>query len=122
MHLKPGYKTTALRVARALRGIVYNGPSSRLTGICSNVETSYYRYNGSRNYCEIEYVLREAFNDWPKHSGDICYPVPDPAGVFHPASVFNRAVDMWEGEYGKLRKELARHALKNLEVWLKEAP
>jgi len=51
---------------------------------------------------------------WPKFSGSITYPVPAFDSGATPASAFNSAIEMWEGGYGELRKELLRYTIDEL--------
>ena len=53
--------------------------------------------------------LSQIFESWSKYSGDIAYPIPDPKGWGSAYTKFCRAGDMWEGEYGDLRRELCQY-------------
>ncbi len=57
------------------------------------------------------------FMTWDKFSGSIDYPVPHPR--FIPNSeraeqAYYEASDMYSGDYGRLRLDLAKHLLKSL--------
>lgn|SRR5574343_435016 len=57
-------------------------------------------------------VLHDLFETWGKFSGEFSYPVPDETG--DPRGAF-KTLPLWEGEYGKLRKELLKHCIATLE-------
>lgn len=81
------------------------GPNSTSCGICSNVGAV---------WKQGEY-LKLAFKAWPLFSGDIDYPVPDPAGGSAEDS-YDRNYNQWVGEYGELRKQLLQHCIEFLSV------
>ena len=53
--------------------------------------------------------LSRIFESWSKYSGDIAFPVPDPEGRGDAYTKYRQAGDMWEGDYGDLRKELCQY-------------
>ena len=55
--------------------------------------------------------LKQIFKSWSKFSGEVSYPVPDPYNKRAIAAYerFHESSGMWEGEYGKLRKELCQY-------------
>lgn len=93
---------TLLERLRTLRDA---GPTGRHTGICGNIDTV------SGGYIKQLHVL---FKSWPKFSGDVVYPVP---GVdrMTPGEAFVYIHDVWEGEYGDLRRELLDHCIAELD-------
>lgn len=90
-------KRNLARAFRKLRRQVHKGEQHRL-GICFNVsELSGASYR----------VLEEVFVGWPKHSGDLCYPIrPDDN---------ESATWRWEGEQRELRLELIDYCIDKLE-------
>lgn len=70
-------------------------------------------------------LLHDIFSSWGHFTGDMTYPVPDPAlpagGVVEDArQAYADAVDMYEGEYGVLRIKLLDHLIAYLEGYLKD--
>jgi len=64
-------------------------------------------------------ALKTLFYRWPKYSGQIDYPIPDPTGKFKPITAFGQAQDsgtMWDltSEHGRLRHDLWRYLLDEL--------
>lgn len=52
------------------------------------------------------------FVTWEYYSGDHYYPVPDPAGLLSAQEKYEESREsLWEGKYGELRLDLARHIL-----------
>ena len=85
-------------------------PFSKLeqgTGICGNI----LRMSTSEAHRVFRYYCLEAYQKWPKYSGDMNYPINGednqaPFEAYHKAS---RRGAMWTGEYGNLRCELLVH-------------
>lgn len=68
-------------------------------GICGNLS------HGGLAGDEPDDVLEEAFRAWPKFSGNADYPVPSPEhGLSNEGAYL--FLNLWDGEYGKLRLEL----------------
>ena len=87
---------TLLEALLALRGGELHYPSS---GICPNLEF----------LIEIDdEILRELMSGWPKHSGDMYYPVPGGRDAYY------ESMNKWEGEYGALRRELLDYMIEQL--------
>lgn len=95
-------QVTLLERLRALRD---DGPSLVRVGICGNI--------GTRSERDAE-QLAALFRSWPNFSGCPVYPVPGVAGM-PPDEAFIRIHDVWEGEYGDLRRELLDHCIAELE-------
>ena len=74
----------------------------RTVGIC-NLVPSTAGFNK-----EIHRLLSKWFEEWPEFSGDNTYPVPSTESDWDAGGMFNFADDVWIGEYGQLRMELAR--------------
>lgn len=82
------------------------------SGICNNlvhlVRTKFSRPVNFRYYI-LDYInVRE----WPKFSGNREFPVPSTIPTMSPFIMYNKiassyCISMYEGEYGKLRKEFA---------------
>jgi hypothetical protein len=89
-----------LKVLRKLIALK-NCKQYKSLGIC------YYAGTGT----DVRYIglLEQYFVKWPKFSGSVGYPVPDPSGRELPGNKFYQAINtekMWTGEYGDLRREL----------------
>lgn len=70
-------------------------------GICSNLN------NNSP-------LVRKYSKSWKYYSGDIHYPVPDPEGKLFGRDMYQVTDNMWEGEYGELRRDLVKHILQEI--------
>lgn len=85
-----------------------DAPSTRREGICYLLgRTVDFVLVGKRNAYTIVSELAEL---WPRHSGDIAYPVPHP-GFANPKYAFRQTAktpgaSLWTGPYGANRKEL----------------
>lgn len=67
---------------------------------------------------ELDYIDECMFGSWDKYSGCDVYPVPSPVLGRCEDDAYNQVsvgVSMYEGEYGALRIELAKHCLECLE-------
>lgn len=93
---------TLLERLRTLRDA---GPTGRHAGIGGNL---------GRLDERDEEQLDVLFQSWPKFSGSVAYPVPGVAGMT-PDVAFIHIRDVWEGEYGDLRRELLDHCIAELE-------
>lgn len=73
-------------------------------------------YLSCKAYLPIVERFRVLCREWPKYSGKAFYPVPSPTIAHSPSTIFlSSDGDMWEGEYGKLRRELLDFAISELE-------
>ena len=71
-------------------------------GICANTG-----FPGFLSCSLISY-----FVTWEYYTGDHYYPVPDPAGLLSAQEKYDESREsLWEGAYGELRLDLARHML-----------
>lgn len=89
----------------------------RSVGLCANV---YYDLREKKQQIvphrsgsfvgPIYGILRTAFIEWDKYSGMIGYPVPSTIQNLDPIEIYRytrKHGDMYVGEYGELRKDLA---------------
>lgn len=61
-------------------------------------------------------IIMPLFEQWPKFSGDLSFPVPDPDDKLGHSNVYHMGSDdyiLWTGEYGNLRKELLDFLISN---------
>lgn len=93
------------KLDRTVNSFWYIFSKAKKLGICQYIDD-----NSGVDYCCP--VLHELFKTWDKFSGEFSYPVPDKAG--DPRGAF-KTLPQWEGEYGKLRKELLKHCIATLE-------
>lgn len=93
------------------------------TGICwqvINVAGDIAEQRGEAfNEDVVQDWLDTAARRWPKHSGDGCYPVPDPYEARYTFAARNRyessnAEQRWSGPYGDLRRELLAFLIKEI--------
>lgn len=105
-------KEELLSILKELRNDVGVGEVDRYCSICEYVMSE-----GFWGYSEIfKPILRKLGSEWEHFSGDVTYPVPDPDGVFNSQDIFEDIdVNMWEGEYGALRKDLLNFMISELE-------
>ena len=77
-------------------------------------------------FCDLpEQLVRNISSSWEHFTGDMNYPVPNPAPpagdvVKDARRAYSAAVDMYEGEYGALRIKLLDHVIAYLEGYLKD--
>lgn len=102
-------------------------PFYRGSGLCSQIERTYddcmtdeFISKWDNNLIEMD----DIYKSWDKFSGRHGYPVPTPAcedgveditcpeGMYH--HYINNDLNMWEGAYGELRKDLCRHVANEL--------
>lgn len=89
----------------------------RSWGLCTAIDN--YAEGGRRGRQDAGHLLDGCMRTWKGHSGEWKYPVPAPEGLFPhlvkpdgAKTCFNTFGDKaFEGEYGKLRIELAKHVL-----------
>jgi hypothetical protein len=95
-------------------------------GLCSQIDEVY------ENYMTDEFISKwdtlvemdNIYASWDKFSGRHCYPVPAPIcedaveDITCPEGMYDYYIDhnldMWEGAYGDLRKDLCRHVANEL--------
>jgi hypothetical protein len=95
----------SIELLDALRRLRTEGPFSTYAGICGNLPINSYQDEGVR--------LSALFRSWPKFSGSLTYPVPG-VGDMSPHEAFVRIPNVWNGEYGALRRELLDHCINEL--------
>jgi len=83
-------------------------PLCRLDGICVNF------LNATGQSTLDAFPWEDVVRSWPKFSGSSIYPIPSPIPQQPPAEAYDYAVDMWDGPYGELRKELLQHIINEL--------
>ncbi len=77
-----------------------NGPEDETLGICWHVLGE----GDTENSKVIRKWLEKQFNEWPKFSGNVKYPVPH--CKLAPQMAYNHTYDVYKGEYGNDRMEL----------------
>lgn len=92
-------------------------------GLCSQIDGVYVDYMTDAFIAEWDELIEmdDIYKSWDKFSGRHCYPVPAPEceefttcpEVRYDHYLSNN-LNMWEGEYGNLRKDLCRHVAKEL--------
>ena len=101
-------KLRAKTLLNALKRIRDKGPYNRVAGICCNL----------KNF-DFEMEFRDVCVAWPKHSGNLCFPIPSPTGR-DPGDMylFSGEDVMWNKEhpYGALRYEMLNWAIEQLEA------
>jgi hypothetical protein len=88
------------------------------TGLCSQVTEDLWRKNVNEFDPAIQYWRehrRALFLDWADHSGEYDYPVPSIDTELNPIHAYNCCYEMFEGQYGKLRIELAKSTILSLQ-------
>jgi len=83
-------------------------PLCRLDGICVN----FLNITGQSTLDVLPW--EDVVKSWPKFSGNSIYPVPSLISRQCPSQAFKYAIDMWNGAYGELRKELLQHIINEL--------
>lgn len=72
---------------------------------------------------EDTWIVENVFPNWEHFSGIASCPIPDPDGRRDPYAVYQHNKDnvsLWQGKYGELRKDLARHIAEAIEKHLTE--
>lgn len=89
-------------------------------GICGNIN----KYFSKRGFilAPIESArIRQFFMDWPQHSGNRHFPVPDPdnPGVKQAEVKYMLTCDMWNQntEYGQLRMTMLEYCINRMKRW-----
>jgi hypothetical protein len=100
------------------------------TGICGGVKSRYFDYvpkdvviTLERRDLMLEYntqKMRELYSTWPPYSGCYVYPVPATSCDL-PSEQYNATHNMWEGQYGDLRKDLLEHLIRGVQAELIES-
>lgn len=97
------YPTQDLKeISDAVEAVVMGNRSSNRIGLCSNVAYPI----GCNAYDTWEAIRDTLFLDWPLSTGDPYCPVPDPSGL-QPSTAYLHHENLYIGDYGKLRIELA---------------
>lgn len=91
----------------ALQDIKANGPTKKEAGLCWNVDDYFYKRYSGPSPCLT--TMTEIWQNWPKFSGDIKFPVP------YGDLTYFRHANKWDGEYGDLRRELLDFLIAQLE-------
>lgn len=92
---------------RVRLGLVLSGSYRPKFGLCSVVKA-----NGQLTRDDLLILnlwLKHQFKLWPHNTGEECYPVPHPS--LDPAYAFLTTPSHWDGEYGRMRLNLAKHLL-----------
>lgn len=90
-------------------------PEIQRHAICSQVEGVCYEFYSGRESANVFALLRKMFQAWPQYSGNPCYPVPSPDGPVTAYSSANLRGTLWQGEYGRLRVDLLKWLIQELE-------
>lgn len=117
----------ASRVEAALLGVLEflkaDKDRPKSFGICGSIDGLWhggkFETDESVRYGEVRNALTELFQLWPKFSGSVFYPVPDPTSDRDPAWAYDDAAgyaSMWDKRtsYGKLRWELLNFCIDKL--------
>ena len=96
-------------IIKKLKPII-RGVREDMFGLCMHIVVGLPSNDKTIVYSVIEPIFRK----WPHFSGSILYPIPDVCSG-DPSDAFNNTFDMYTGEYGKLRLELAQFMIDNLE-------
>lgn len=75
---------------------VISSRNDATTGLCSRI-------------CIMGALKDALFSGWPKHTGEVDYPVPDPDGDYTSGEKYHSCWNMFEGEYGDLRIDLGNY-------------
>lgn len=120
------------KLSQFLESLATGQPPLLDAGICRNV-SKVFRY-GSRPSLEFERAIAQGIcSGWEYFSGRDLYPVPapipeefkNPAAPFWDVEVeaeahYWRTPDHWRGEYGKMRRDLARYLSVAVLTWENE--
>ena len=87
------------------------------TGICYN---AYLAVGREGDYDPLpaevfDKALEAQIRKWPKYSGNSTYPVPCPKGGDPQLAWSSHYPNLWQGEYGDLRRELLDFLINELE-------
>lgn len=101
-------------------------------GLCSQIDDIYGDYMTDEfiGECYDLIDMDDLYASWDKFSGRHCYPVPAPIcedaveDITCPEGVYdyymNNDLNMWEGAYGDLRKDLCLHVANELRKLIEE--
>lgn len=97
------------------KGVVEGSGYWTNDGICNNVKhvANNGRLTGDIDIYLVGRVLHPLFESWPKFSGNVDFPVPDPDGVRTPCEAYIN-LTKWCSDYGALRVELLKHCITTL--------
>jgi hypothetical protein len=87
-------------VCKHLKEQVEKNQHDKYAGICGNLQALI------NSYDRIEELMHEYQVDWPLYSGDKDFPVPHESSGMAPDEAYYTSVRMWDGEYGRNRKNL----------------
>lgn len=96
----------------ALQHLQLNGAVYETSGICWNTHQVFEQEDTCLRFDEEK--LKQVFVKWPKFSGDIEYPVPSSTDGCTPREQYDFTDNVWEGDYGDLRKELLQFCIDEL--------
>lgn len=111
---------TSETLIKALEAIIAGTDRDNNEGICGNVDRII-----AGSILNKEICFYSCFVTWPHFSGSYSYPVPDPEKCMDSDAAFYQN-NKWEGTYGELRLDLARHILQEISKpsrlvkWFKE--
>ena len=97
-------------VVKILKNIVKGERYDSSVGLCANIYDQSLHARIPVHGSE----LSDYFEAWPKYSGVIKFPVPSPLGS-PPEFQYWQSHNMYGGEYGLLRLELAQFIVESLE-------
>ena len=104
------------RLIAELEGIVLMPEKARGVGLCEAVDRLSHDYTlMSSTRDSLVNEMDDLFMSWEDYSQNIAFPVPHP--VLSPARAYMNALadgDMYQGVYGGLRLDLARHVIAGL--------
>lgn len=101
------------RLHAQLVNIKTHGPEFHAGGICYNVDFAFVPLESA----SLDALLEQAFEAWPKYSGDDAYPIPGGEEAFDQT----HRDDMWNPNhpYGALRLELLDYLINYFEEKLR---
>jgi len=116
-------KSQLTEIRNALLSIITDAPDKR-EGLCHNVDllchnSGYFGWD----FCYVDFVTDMAI-EWPKYSGYGGHPVPCPDGgdAWKLYDKYREAgLDLYSGDYGKLRLELAQFIIDKINETLGES-
>ena len=92
-------------------------PKNVEDGICFNLSRKMFKCLEDIN--SISVFISEYSEDWPRFSGDRCYPVPADDGTGCAWAYWhNEDKNLWIGKYGEDRRDLCGHIADRLEAEL----
>lgn len=113
-------KTSELKIKLfdALVAVKDNGPKDPYEGLCMAVANAAGHGHPIENL-ELDMLLDELMQSWPKATGSLNFPVPGTDGQDYLAAYLDRRANkesLWDPktEYGRLRLELLDHCINKL--------